>query len=483
MMEQPIYAAHLFIDGKDVERTTADRFVVTNPATESALGDVPSAGPAEVEAALAAAQRGFEAWRRKTPWERSAILRRIAGLMRERSAQITRLLTLEVGKPLAESVTEVSVAAEYFDWCADEARRMSGRFIDGRVAGSRLEVSYEPVGVVLALTAWNFPIVLASRKLALALAAGCAVILRPAEEAPACIAALVRCCHDAGLPPGTVNLLFGTPDAIVGPLMASPVVRKVSFTGSTRVGQILIRQSADTVKRLTMELGGHAPFIVLEDADLDKAATAAVAAKLRNAGQVCTAPTRFLVQESVAKPFIERMTAIACAVKLGDGLHDGVQMGPLATGRQRERAVRMVEEARAKGATIACGGSRPAGLDRGFFFAPTVITNLSDDAAVMTEEPFGPIAAIVPVADIEEAISRANALEYGLAAYLYTRSRDAIAEVTSMLQAGAIGVNTTVVALPEAPFGGVKQSGFGREGGEDGVREYLNPKFVHQMRT
>jgi succinate-semialdehyde dehydrogenase / glutarate-semialdehyde dehydrogenase len=483
MMETHMYAANLFINGKDVKRTTADRFAVMNPATESALGDVPATGPSEVEAALAAAQQGFEAWRRKTPWERSGILRRIAVLLRERSAEIARLRTLEVGKPLAESVTEVSVAAEYFDWCADETRRIFGRVVDGRVAGSHLEVSYEPVGVVLALTAWNFPIVLASRKLAMALAAGCAVILRPAEEAPACVAALVRCCHDAGLPPGTVNLLFGTPDAIVTPLMASAAVRKVSFTGSTRVGQILIRQSADTVKRLTMELGGHAPFIVLEDADLDRAAAAAVATKLRNAGQVCTAPSRFLIHEAVAKAFLDKMTAIARSVKVGDGLHDGVQMGPLATGRQRERTVRLVEEARSNGATIALGGSRPPSLDRGFFFAPTILTDLPDDAAVLMEEPFGPIAAIVPVAGVEDAIRRANVLEYGLAAYLFTRSRDAIDQVTSTLQAGAIGVNTTVVALPEAPFGGVKQSVFGREGGEDGVHEYLNPKFVHQMRA
>jgi succinate-semialdehyde dehydrogenase/glutarate-semialdehyde dehydrogenase len=478
-----MYAANLFINGKDVERTTADRFVVMNPATESALGDVPAAGPSEVEATLSAAQRGFDAWRRKTPWERSGIMRTIAALMRERSAEVARLLTLEVGKPLAESVTEVAVAAEYFDWCADEARRIFGSTIDGRVAGSRLEVSYEPVGVVLALTAWNFPIVLASRKLAMALAAGCAVILRPAEEAPACVAALVRCCHDAGLPPGTVNLLFGSPEAIVTPLMASAAVRKVSFTGSTRVGQMLIRQSADTVKRLTMELGGHAPFIVLEDADLDKAAAAAVAAKLRNAGQVCTAPSRFLVHQAVAKPFLDKMTAIARAVKVGDGLHEGVQMGPLATSRQRERTVRLVDEARSSGATIACGGSGPSGLDRGYFFAPTILSGLSADAAVLSEEPFGPIAAIVPVAGIDDAIHRANALEFGLAAYLFTRSRDAIDQVTSSLQAGAIGVNTTAVALPEAPFGGVKQSGFGREGGEDGMHEYLNPKFVHQMRA
>jgi succinate-semialdehyde dehydrogenase/glutarate-semialdehyde dehydrogenase len=339
------------------------------------------------------------------------------------------------------------------------------------------------VGVVLALTAWNFPVVLASRKLAMALAAGCSVILRPAEEAPGCVAALVACCHDAGLPPGAVNLLFGSSEAIVTPLMASPIVRKVSFTGSTNVGKLLIRQSADTVKRITMELGGHAPFIVLADADLDKAAAAAVAAKLRNAGQVCTAPSRFLIHEAVAKPFLEKMTAIARAVKLGDGLEEGTQMGPLATGRQRDRSTRLIDDARTKGATIACGGDRPAGLERGFFLSPTVLARVPPNAAVLTEEPFGPIAAIVEVASVEEAIHHANALEYGLAAYVFARSRDAIDQVTKELQAGAIGVNTTVVALPEAPFGGVKQSGFGREGGSDGLGEYLNPKFVHQARA
>jgi succinate-semialdehyde dehydrogenase / glutarate-semialdehyde dehydrogenase len=474
-----MYQASLFIDGKDVQQTGADRFAVLNPASGLPLGDAPSAGAAEVDAAVAAAWRGFQSWRAVTPWARSDVLRRIAALLRERRGEIARLLTLEVGKPLAESNVEVSVAAEYFDWCADQARRVFGRMIDGRAPGTRLEVSYEPVGVVLALTAWNFPVVLASRKLAMALAAGCSVILRPAEEAPACVAALVKCCHDAGLPLGAVNLLYGTPEAVVEPLMASAAVRKVSFTGSTRVGQILIRQSADTVKRLTMELGGHAPFIVLADADLDKAAAAAMTAKLRNAGQVCTAPSRFLVHEAVAEPFARKMAAIAREIRVGDGMADGIQMGPVATQRQLDRSSRMVEDARAKGAGVAAGGGRVPGLDGGFFFAPTVLTGLADDAVVLSEEPFGPVASIVAVANVDEAVRRANALEYGLAAYLFTQSRDAIDQVTRTLEAGAIGVNTTVVALPEVPFGGVKQSGFGREGGDDGIYEYLNPKFVH----
>ncbi len=478
-----MYVANLFINGQPVERTQSDRFEVVNPATGAALGDAPNAGLSEVQAALAAAQAGFDVWRRKSPWERSTVLRRIAVLLRERMTPIARLLTLEVGKPLTESVAEVSAAAEYFDWYADEARRVFGSVIGGRVVGARMEVSHEPVGVVLALTAWNFPIILASRKLSMALAAGCSVILRPAEEAPACIAALVQCCDDAGLPPGTINLLFGSPEAVVEPLMASSIVRKVSFTGSTRVGQLLIGQSAATVKRLTMELGGHAPFIVLDDANLDQAAGFAVAAKLRNAGQVCTAPSRFFVHEAVAKPFIEKMVAVMRAIKVGDGLHEGVQMGPLATTRQRDRTERLVEDARSKGATVSWGGGRPDQANGGFFFDPTVLSDLPSNAAILTEEPFAPIAAIVSVASTEEAIERANALEFGLAAYLFTRSIDSIDLVTAELQAGAIGVNTTAVAVPEAPFGGVKQSGYGREGGEGGLGEYLNPKFVHRMRA
>jgi succinate-semialdehyde dehydrogenase/glutarate-semialdehyde dehydrogenase len=478
-----MYVASLFINGQQVSQTQADRFEVVNPATGTVLGDAPSAGHTEVETALAAAQSGFEVWRRKQPWERATVLRRIAALLRERAPELARLLTLEVGKPLAEAAAEVSAAAEYFDWYADEARRVFGSVIGGRAPGSRMEVSYEPVGVVLALTAWNFPIILASRKLSMAFAAGCSVILRPAEEAPACIAALVQCCHDAGLPAGTINLLFGTPEAVVNPLMASPAVRKVSFTGSTRVGQLLIQQSAATVKRLTMELGGHAPFIVLDDANIEQAAAFAVAAKLRNAGQVCTAPSRFFVHEAVVKPFLEKMVAITRAVKVGDGLHEGVQMGPLATSRQRDRTERLVDDARSKGATVASGGSRPSDMNGGFFFEPTVLSDLPQDAAILTDEPFAPIAAIVTVANIEEAVKRANALEFGLAAYLFTRSLEAVDHVTVELQAGAIGVNTTAVAVPEAPFGGVKQSGFGREGGDNGLSEYLNPKFVHRLRA
>lgn len=478
-----MYAANLLIDGLEIEETSAPRIDVVNPATEECLGTVPGAGAKEVELALSAAARGLGTWRSTSPWERSAVLRRTSALIRERMEPMALLLTKEVGKPLAEARMEIGAAAEYFDWFADETRRIFGRTTEGRAPGSRLEVSYEPVGIVLALTAWNFPVILAARKLAMALAAGCAVILRPAEEAPACVASLVRCCIDAGLPRGAVNLLFGSPAEIVAPLMAAPSVRKVSFTGSTRVGQILLRQSADTVKRVTMELGGHAPFIVLDDADIDKAAAAAVAAKFRNAGQVCTAPSRFFVHEAVERTFIEKMAARARALRIGDGAEEGVQMGPLTTSRQRDRAERLVADARGKGAKIACGGARPAAMNRGFFFEPTILTDVPDDAFVLSEEPFGPIAAVVRIRNADEAIARANALEFGLAAYVFSRSGDMIERITAQLEAGVIAVNNTAVALPEAPFGGVKQSGFGREGGEDGIRDYLSTKFVHRLRA
>lgn len=478
-----MYSANLYINGAEIRDTAAPRFDVINPSTEEVLGSAPSAGPAEVSAAVDAAKHGLEVWRRTTPWDRSAVLRRIGALIRERTEELVTLVTLEVGKTRLESRIEVTASAEYFEWAAEEARRLGGYFRSGRVPDSRLEVGHEPVGVVLALAAWNYPLILASRKLAAALAAGCSVILRPAEEAPSCVAALIRCLHDAGLPPGAVNLLLGSPEAVIEPLMANPVVRKVTFTGSTRVGQILIRQSAQTVKRLTMELGGHAPFIVLEDADIDKAAAAAVTARMRCAGQVCTAPSRFFVHQAVAEKFTERMAVLARALKVGDGMHEGVQMGPLATARQLERAQRLVADARSGGARVVCGGRRPAGLDHGYFFEPTVLSEVASDAQIMHEEPFTPIAAVVSVASAQEAVTRANEPEFALAAYVYGRSTDATDRVAQELSAGVVGVNCVAVAMPEAPFGGVKQSGYGREGGIEGINDFLNAKFVHKMRA
>jgi succinate-semialdehyde dehydrogenase/glutarate-semialdehyde dehydrogenase len=476
-----MYTANLFINGVEITATDAPRIEVLDPATEERLGFAPTAGPAEVQAGVAAAEAGFAVWSRTPPFERAGVLKRVGALIRERSEELASLVTREIGKTLMESRMEIGACAEYFEWSAEEARRLGGYYRSGRTPGSRIDVAHEPVGIVLALTAWNFPLILATRKVSMALAAGCAVILRPAEEAPACVAALMRCLRDAGLPPGVANLLIGSPEAIVEPLMANPVIRKVTFTGSTRVGQILVRQSAQTVKRLTMELGGHAPFIVLPDADLGKAAAAAVTARMRCAGQVCTAPSRFFVQASVYEEFRDRVVTLAQSIKVGNGLASGVQMGPLTTARQLERAERLVRDACDKGARLLCGGGRPADLERGYFFAPTVLADLPPEAAILSEEPFTPIAALVPVPDAQAAIARANAVEFGLAAYVFGRNRDAIDEVTSGLQAGVIAVNGVAVAIPEAPFGGVKQSGYGREGGIESIHDFLNAKFVHSV--
>jgi succinate-semialdehyde dehydrogenase/glutarate-semialdehyde dehydrogenase len=475
--------AHLYIDGAAIAETASARFDVINPATEEVLGSAPSAGPAEVTAAIEAAQRGFQMWRRTAPFERAQKLRRVGALIRERLEELATLVTLEIGKTLAESRIEVTACAEYFEWAAEEARRLGGYFRTGRTPDSRFEVSHEPIGVVLALAAWNYPVILASRKISLALAAGCSVIVRPAEEGPSCVAALIRCCHDAGIPAGVVNLLLGSPEAVVEPLMASPIVRAVSFTGSTRVGQLLVQQSAQTVKRVTMELGGHAPFIVLTDADIDNAAAAAVTARMRCAGQVCSAPSRFFVEEAVSKSFTEQMVKLSQALTVGNGLEQGVQMGPLATSRQLQRAQRLVADARAKGARVVCGGGRPRGSNQGYFFEPTILTDVPPDAAIMHEEPFTPIAAIVAVSSAQEAVARANEVEFGLAAYVFSRSGNAIDQMTAQLEAGVIGVNTVAVALPEAPFGGVKHSGYGREGGVEGIHDFVNTKFVHRFRS
>ena len=471
----------VFLGGSPRLPTGTPHFDVVNPSTEECLGSVASAGAQEVADAVAAAEVGLVAWRAASPWERSAVLRRVSGLLAERRQSIATTITLETGKPLAESLAEVQNATDHFDWCADEARRVYGRSLEGRGSNSRFDIVHEPVGIVLALTAWNFPVSLPARKLASGLAAGCAIILRPANEAPASAAALVACCHDAGVPAGAINLLFGEPDAVVAPLLASPKVRKVSFTGSTRVGQILIRQCADTLKRLTMELGGHAPFIVLADADVDAAAKVAVASKFRNAGQVCTAPSRFFVDESIAEHFTERLVAGTRQIKLGNGLDPDTGMGPQISARQRERAERLIADAVGKGARIATGGGRPDGRNTGFYFDPTVVTDLSDDALLLIEEPFTPIAAIVPVQSAQDAVRRSNALEYGLAAYLFGRSERHLNHVAGQLEAGMIGVNTAMVSTAEAPFGGIKASGSGREGGSEGITDYLNTKFIHRQ--
>lgn len=471
----------MFIDGAPVTDTNAARIDIVNPAIEEIIGSAPTLEAKRADEVVSAAERGFAVWSKTSPWKRSNVLLAIAANLKKNIDEIAASVTLESGKPLADSKAEVLNSAEHFEWFAGECRRTYGYTVTGRQEESRIRIEYSPVGVVLALTPWNFPISMAARKLAMALAAGCSVILRPSELVPASASLLVKYCHEGGLPNGAVNLVIGMPDASVAPFMPIPAVRKVSFTGSTPVGKLLIRQSAETVKRVTMELGGHAPVIVMPDVDVEAVATAAAKGKFRNSGQVCVSPSRFFVHEDIAQEFTARMIAVAQSQKLGGGMDASVTMGPMITARHRDRAQAIVDDARSKGAKVVAGGGRPAHLDCGYFFEPTVLTNVPDDALILSEEPFSPIAPILPFRHVDEAIERANALEFGLSSYVFTKSLTDANRIADQLEVGICGVNTFAAGLPELPFGGVKQSGFGREGGAEGIWEFLNPKMVHTI--
>lgn len=449
---------------------------VLNPATEEVLGHLPQATTSKMNAALDAAQRGLGLWRNVSPFERSAVMRKAANLVRNRLEAIATALTQEQGKPLAEARAEVSVAADVIDWFAEEGRRAYGRIVPGRAPGAEFHVHREPVGVCLLITPWNFPIGMLARKLGGALAAGCSAIAMPSNETPASAVEFARAFEDAGLPGGVLNLIFGEAAVLSRHFMASPIVRKVSFTGSTAVGQLLMRQAADNVQRLTLELGGHAPVVVLGDANLDEAVNTLVAAKYRNAGQVCISPTRFFVEENIYEQFTERFTARAASRVVGNGLNKSVDMGPLANSRRLDALDRLVDDARDRGAEVTTGGNRCD--NRGYFFEPTVIASPPDDSAIMTQEPFGPLAALTPFSKADEVLARANALPFGLAAYVFGSDRERLADVARGFEAGLVGVNTLGVGAPEAPFGGVKASGFGSEGGSEGLEPYLVIKSV-----
>ncbi|HEY8368136.1 MAG TPA: NAD-dependent succinate-semialdehyde dehydrogenase [Thermodesulfobacteriota bacterium] len=468
----------LHIDGVWREGGGDARLPVVNPATGETIGTVRAASAADLASALAAAERGFRTWRATPPHVRGRVLRKAADLIRDRADAIARLLTLEEGKPLAEARGEVESAADVFEWFAEEGRRAYGRVLPARAPGARHLVLREPVGPVAAFTPWNFPALTPARKIAGALAAGCSCIIKPAEETPATCMALVDACVDAGLPAGVLNLVLGVPAEVSATLIASPVIRKVSFTGSTAVGTALLKLAADGVKRVTMELGGHAPVVVFEDAEVEAVADQAVAAKFRNAGQVCVSPTRFLVQRGVFARFVDRFVERARALRVGDGFETGVQMGPLANARRLGAVERTVADARSRGARVLTGGERLG--DRGFFYAPTVLVDVPLDAKVMTEEPFGPVAPIVPFDTFDEAVRLANALPFGLAAYAFSRASSTVAAIADALEAGMVAINQFRVSLPEAPFGGVKASGYGSEGGQEGLDAYLVTKFVNQ---
>ncbi len=468
----------LLIDGVWTKAQSGRTLNVVNPASGETNGTVAHAERADLDRALAAADKGFQVWRKVSAYDRSKLMRKAAGLLRERADAIARLMTLEQGKPLAEAKGETLAGADVIEWFAEEARRAYGRVVPARAEGIYQLVLKEPVGPVAAFTPWNFPINQVVRKLSAALAAGCSIIVKAPEETPASPAELIRCFVDAGVPAGVVNLVFGVPAEISEYLIPHPVIRKISFTGSTAVGKQLSALAGAHMKRVTMELGGHAPAIVFEDADLDAAAKILSTNKLRNAGQVCISPTRFLVQEPVYAAFVEKFTAHVKAAKVGDGLEAGTTMGPLANPRRITAMETFIADAVKHGAQVRTGGNRIG--NKGNFFEPTVLTDVPRDARIMNEEPFGPVAVISPFRGFDDVVAEANRLPFGLASYAYTRSAKTANAIAAAVEAGMMSINHHGLALPEVPFGGVKDSGYGSEGGLEAIEAYLNTKFVSQ---
>jgi len=468
----------LFIDGAWRKNGSGNKGEdVLNPATEKPLAHLPHASQSDLDEALAAAKKGLAVWKATSAYDRAKVLREVADLIRERHDMMAKVLVMEQGKPYGEARAEVLVSADVIEWCAEEGRRVYGRIVPGRGKVRQLVVS-EPVGVVAAFTPWNFPTMMPARKISAALAAGCSVILKASEETPASAIELVKCFADAGVPAGVVNLVFGVPAEVSEYLLAQDAVRKISFTGSIPVGKHLAMLAAKGMKRATMELGGHAPVVVFNDADPEKAADTIAAFKYRNAGQVCISPTRFYVQEDVYPRFVKRFTEYANGIKLGDGLEKGTTMGPMANARRIDSMESFINDAKDRGGKVVTGGNRRG--NQGYFFEPTVITDVPDDSKIMTQEPFGPLAPIVTFKSFDEVIERANALPYGLAAYAFTTSNTTAAAVGDALESGMVGVNSIAISTPETPFGGVKESGYGSEGGIEGLLPYLNTKFISQ---
>jgi succinate-semialdehyde dehydrogenase / glutarate-semialdehyde dehydrogenase len=468
----------LFIGGKWRDGGGERAIAVKNPATEAIVGNVAHAEREDLDLALDSAAKGFEVWRKVSPLDRSKIMRTAADLLRARIETIAALMTAEQGKPLAESRMEILASADILDWFAEETRRTYGRIIPGRGEGIYNLVVKEPVGPVAPFTPWNFPISQAVRKIGAALAAGCSVVIKPPEETPASPAQLIMALADAGLPEGVVNLVYGVPAEISNYLIPHPIIRKISFTGSTPIGKQLASLAGLHMKRITMELGGHAPAIVFDDADIGVAASVLAAGKYRNAGQVCIAPTRFLVQEGVYDRFVDEFVRKSTALNMGNGSDEGVTIGPLANDRRQAALDAFVDDAVRLGARVETGGKRVR--NEGYFFEPTVLTGVSGEARAMNEEPFGPLALINKFKDINEAVSEANRLPYGLASYAYTRSVRTASEISSRVETGMLSLNHYGLAFPEVPFGGVKDSGYGSEGGSEAVECYLVSKFVSQ---
>jgi succinate-semialdehyde dehydrogenase/glutarate-semialdehyde dehydrogenase len=468
----------LLIDGAWCKAASGKAIPVVNPANGEQIGTVAHAERADLDRALEAVQKGFNTWRKVSSFDRYKVMRKAAELMRARAESIAPLLTMEQGKPVGEAKMEALAAADLIDWFAEEGRRTYGRTIPARSAGVYQLVVKEPVGPVAAFTPWNFPLNQVVRKLSAAVATGCSIIVKAPEETPASPAELIRCFVDAGVPAGVVNLVYGVPAEISSYLIAHPVIRKITFTGSTAVGKQLAAMAGQHMKRSTMELGGHAPVIVFDDADIDAASKMLSAAKFRNAGQVCVSPTRFLVQEKVYDSFVEKFLDGVAKVKVGNGMESGTTMGPLANTRRVRAIEGFVDDALKAGAERKTGGSRIG--EKGNFFEPTVLTHVPMQARAMHEEPFGPLCMINPFNTFDEVVSEANRLPYGLAAYAFTRSAKTANAVAAEVETGMMTINHLGLALPEVPFGGVKDSGYGTEGGADALEPYLVSKFVSQ---
>lgn len=468
----------LFIDGEWTSGSGGRQKQVINPATGDSMGTVAVAETSDLEKAVAAADRAFKSWSRMPAMERYKLMRKTAAIVEQRVDETARAITLENGKPITQSEIEVRLAAEVIEWCAEEAKRVYGRVIPSRADGIHQFTSRQPVGPVAAFSPWNFPLNQAVRKISAALAAGCTIVIKCPEETPRSCAMLIQCFADAGIPDGVVNLVYGEPAEISSYLIPHPAIRKISFTGSTAVGKQLASLAGLHMKQMTMELGGHAPVIIDRDADIEFAVATLSAQKTRNSGQVCTAPTRFMVQEQVFDNFLERFTDTLSKVKVGDGLDRETQMGPLANDRRLQAMEEMVADAENRGASIATGGRRIG--NKGYFFEPTILVDVPQDAMIMNVEPFGPIAPVNRFSKLEDALEEANRLPYGLAAYGYSRSAEAIGLMGSRIEAGTVSINHNGVALPEVPFGGIKDSGYGSEGGLEAIEAYLVNKFVTQ---
>jgi len=468
----------LFINGEWTAGQSGQTFANVNPANGQEIGSCAFAEPADIESAAQASAQAFQQWRKVPALSRYNLLRAAANDLRSRAEEVARVLTLEHGKPLAEARLEVGASADIIDFFAEEGRRAYGRIIPARMDGVRQYVFRDPVGPVAAFSPWNFPIGQSVRKISAALATGCTIVLKGPEDTPASCAELVKSFENAGVPDGVLNLVFGNPAAISERLITHPAIRKITFTVSTAVGKSLAAMAGQYMKRVTMELGGHAPAIICEDAEIDKAVQWLAGSKFRNAGQICASPSRLLIHSSIYDEFVSKFVEKAQSIKVGDGLEEGTQMGPLAHSRRLQSMEKLVRDAREKGAEVATGGQRIG--DEGCFYAPTVLLNITKDMLVLNEEPFGPIAPIMAFENLDEAIAEANRLDFGLAAYAFSQSEKSIRQITSEVQSGMLSVNHVGLALPETPFGGIKDSGYGSEGGPEALDPYLLSRFVTQ---